>query len=213
MPTDRPVPVLSPREVELLKHAENGLTDSAIAARLGISEATVGTYWGRIRIKLGPYSRTELVANVIRMEHEAAVELLHRENEKLAQELREHSQVGGMAIYHQLLDHAPDAIIVVNSDSFVEFANLAACDLFGYGKEELDGVDLLTLMPGRFVEAHRDHCDDYIADPQRRNMGKHLSTPALRKDGTEFPVRAALSGIQTPKGLVVMCAIRAIEHS
>lgn len=213
MPTDRPTPVLSPREVELLKHAANGLTDSAIAARLGISEATVGTYWGRIRIKLGPYGRTELVANVIRMEHEAAVEALHKENEKLAQELRAHAQVGGLATYRELLDHAPDAIIVVNAESFVEFANVAACELFGYGKEELSGVDLLTLMPERFVEDHRAHCDEYIADPKRRNMGKHLSTPALRKDGSEFPIRAALSGIQTPNGLVVMCAIRAIEQS
>ena len=59
---------LSPREQQLITMAGEGLTDTAIANRLGISEATVNTYWGRIRVKLGPHNRTELVAIALRDE-------------------------------------------------------------------------------------------------------------------------------------------------
>ena len=45
----------------MLLLAAQGLTDQGIAHRLEISLATVGTYWGRIRIKIGPLSRTGLV--------------------------------------------------------------------------------------------------------------------------------------------------------
>ena len=48
------IPQLSPRELQLIEYATQGLTDTAIALKLGISEATVGTYWGRVRIKIGP---------------------------------------------------------------------------------------------------------------------------------------------------------------
>ena len=114
MPIDRPTPSLSPREEELLKYAAEGLTDTAIANRLGISEATVGTYWGRVRIKLGPYSRTELVAIVMRAEREVAVEALRQENEHLVKELEAKSAAGGAGFYQDLLENAPDAMILVS---------------------------------------------------------------------------------------------------
>src|SRR5579862_4728500 len=57
---------LSPREAAIIRMASEGHTDSSIAHLLEISEGTVGTYWGRIRTKMGPYSRPELVAIAIR---------------------------------------------------------------------------------------------------------------------------------------------------
>ena len=109
MHTDRPAVQLSPREQQLIKYAAEGLTDTAIAHKLGISEATVGTYWGRVRIKLGPYSRTELVAIMMRAEREAAVEELRRENQHLVQELQAVGNSGSALFYRELLENAPDA--------------------------------------------------------------------------------------------------------
>src|SRR5262245_36101632 len=45
---------LSERERQLIELAAEGHTDASIANELGISEATVSTYWGRVRIKIGP---------------------------------------------------------------------------------------------------------------------------------------------------------------
>lgn len=208
MLSDRPTPDLSPREQQLLKFAAEGLTDTAIANKLGISEATVGTYWGRVRIKLGPYSRTELVAIVMRAEREAAVEALRRENEQLVQELRSRGASGDSELYRNLLENAPDAMILVSDEGAITYANEAACEVFGYARGELAGAELVTLVPPRFRERHLDHRKDYVAHPERRQMGEHLETPAVRKDGTEFQIRASLSAIDTPDGLVVTCAIR-----
>ncbi|HVT12421.1 MAG TPA: LuxR C-terminal-related transcriptional regulator [Fimbriimonadaceae bacterium] len=59
---------LSQREQQILTYATKGLTDQAMANALGISRATVTTYWGRIRTKLGALGRTELVARYVREE-------------------------------------------------------------------------------------------------------------------------------------------------
>src|SRR5579871_4602637 len=132
MSTERPIPDFSPRERQLLEFAAEGLTDTAIANRLGISEATVGTYWGRVRIKLGPYSRTELVAIVLRAEREAAVEALRQENAGLVKRVQELVNANQTAMFQEFIESAPDAMILVDDSGCIQHANKAACDLFGY---------------------------------------------------------------------------------
>lgn len=210
MQTARPIPDFSPRERQLLDLAAEGLTDTAIGQCLGISEATVGTYWGRVRIKLGPYSRTELVAIVMRAEREAAVAELRLENEQVVRDLHASVLAGDVDFYRTLLDAAPDAMILVTKDGLLAHANRAAGELFGYEPEEMLGMELLDLVPERFRTKHKEHREEYVTDPKRREMGEHLETPALRKDGTEFKIRAALSAITAPEGLMVTCMIRAV---
>jgi PAS domain S-box-containing protein len=205
---------LSQRERQILKLASEGNTDTAIAHKLGISEATVGTYWGRVRIKLGPYGRTELVAKMVRAEQEAEVEALRSENQKLISELQD--AVSGAptpeTLYHDLLENAPDAVLVVGEGGIIQYGNAAASDTFGYSAQELQGMHILTLVPERYRLPHLDHQADYFKNPQRRPMGGHADTSAVRKDGTEFPMRAALSATQTPKGLLVTCIVRPIPQ-
>ena len=208
MTDERPIPELSPRERQLLDYAAAGLTDTAIATKLGISVATVGTYWGRVRIKLGPYSRTELVSIVLRSERETALEALRQENAHLVRQLNSQAASGDASLYQELMDNAPDAMILVLEDGTIQYGNVVAHELFGYDPGELDGLHLLALIPERVHKIHIAHREDYISNPQRRQMGEHQDTPALRKDGVEISIRAALSAIETPTGLVVICVIR-----
>jgi len=210
MEINRPKAKLSQREQELLKCATAGLTDSAIALKLGISLATVGTYWARVRMKMGPYSRTELVAITLQTTQQTALEALRRENEQLLRELQLKVAAGTSSWYYDLLENAPDAMILVSADGTITYANTAATEMFGYEKNELHGKDLLNLVPQRFREHHTEHRMAYMEDPQRRQMGEHLETPAIRSDGTEFIIRAALSAIDSPTGMIVACAIRAV---
>ncbi len=57
---------LSPREVEVLRAVASGLTNKAIALRLGISEHTVKFHLGGAMTKLGAASRAEAVASALR---------------------------------------------------------------------------------------------------------------------------------------------------
>ena len=52
MRTARPVPLLTPREHEIVRLLAEGHKDSAIGRRLGISTSTVRTYVMRIQARL-----------------------------------------------------------------------------------------------------------------------------------------------------------------
>lgn len=54
----------SPREAQILKLAVSGYTNAGMANLLGITEATVSTYWNRIRSKVGLRSRSEILLSV-----------------------------------------------------------------------------------------------------------------------------------------------------
>ena len=210
MQPDRPFPKLSPREQQLLKHAAEGLTDLAIAKQLGISEATVGTYWGRVRIKFGPFSRTELVAIMMRAEAETVVENIRVENAHVTKDLQIQLNSGSVLSARDLLDNAPDAMMLVSASGKIEYTNVAASELFGYEMGELQGMDHNALVPLRFTKKHTAHMAEYVQNPSRRPMGGHLRTAAIRKDSTEFLIRASLTAIETLAGPVVMCTIRAV---
>ena len=53
---------LSPREQEIVVRAAQGATDKEIADSLDLSVATLRTYWGRVREKLGAVNRTHAIA-------------------------------------------------------------------------------------------------------------------------------------------------------
>lgn len=57
---------LTPREVEVLEELAEGLSNKAIAARLGISDQTVKFHVAAICGKLGAANRTEAVRRAIR---------------------------------------------------------------------------------------------------------------------------------------------------
>jgi len=201
---------LSPREHQLIKFAADGLTDAAIAHRLGISEATVGTYWGRVRIKIGPYNRTELVSIYLRAQQEEALNELREQNALLLKGIQEAARTASDAesLYQGLIDNAPDAIVIVSESGTIVRANRAAEELFRYDVGEMSGLALVSLIPERFREVHQEHRKEYVSDPRRRKMGEHLETPALCKDGTETRVQAALSAMPSPNGLLVTCVLR-----
>jgi DNA-binding NarL/FixJ family response regulator len=52
---------LSSRELDIVKLAATGMCDKEIASHLGVTLATVRTYWERLRVKTGSRSRTHAV--------------------------------------------------------------------------------------------------------------------------------------------------------
>jgi PAS domain S-box-containing protein len=204
---------LSERELQLLVLASQGCTDNAIAHRLGISLATVGTYWGRVRIKLGPLNRTELVAVFLQEQSQETLSLLRAENQRLVDVLEEKAKTEAMLktsleLFRGLLETAPDAILLVREDGIVQLANEQAELIFGYGPNEMLGMEVEALVPERYRETHVGHRAAYCANPVKRRMGEHRPTFARRKDGTEFPMATALSATETGNGLLITCIVR-----
>lgn len=102
---------------------------------------------------------------------------------------------------------AASAIILVNEQGKIAFANTQAQEMFGYALEELMGSSLEMLLPERFREVHRRHRASFLAKPAARDMGESRDLYARRKDGSEFPVEVELNPIETDEGLMTLTSI------
>ena len=112
--------------------------------------------------------------------------------------------------FRNLLESAPDAMVIVNSAGYIQLINAQTEKLFGYSREELIGQHTEKLMPERFHSLHVQHRQDYSHSPRPRSLGAGLELYGRRKDGTEFPVEISLSPIKTGEDVLVASAIRDI---
>ena len=95
-----------------------------------------------------------------------------------------------------ILEGAFDAIITIDYEGRVLEFNPAAERLFGFPAEQALGRELADLIiPERLREQHRRGMARYLVTKEAPVLNRRLEMPAIRADGTEFPVELTIGRI------------------
>lgn len=110
-----------------------------------------------------------------------------------------------------LLEYAPDATVIVDSQGMVRLVNAQTERLFGYYREELLG-DRVERLIARYHANRLGERNVYFADPKVLPMGVGRELYGRHKDGSEFPIEISLSPLSTAEGTFVAIAIRDVTE-
>jgi len=114
--------------------------------------------------------------------------------------------------FQNLLEAAPDAIIIVNGDGLIQIVNAQTEKMFGYSRGELVGMPVEILVPHGAHSKHAKHRESYSHAPRPRSMGAGLNLHGRRKDGSEFPVEISLSPLETAEGTLISSSVRDVTE-
>ena len=119
------------------------------------------------------------------------------------------------AKFKQVLESAPDGIVVIDYERKIQMVNAQTENLFGYTKDEMIGKEVQMLMPDRFREEHPANERKFIADQKPREMGVGKELFGKRKDGSEFAIEISLVPLQLgdeKESGIVLATIRDITE-
>jgi len=116
------------------------------------------------------------------------------------------------AYFRNLLESAPDAMVIIDEQGKIAIVNRQAEQMFGYARQQMLGQPIEVLLPDRLRERHVAHRKGFVREPRLRPMGSGLDLVARRSDGSEFPVEISLSPVQSAGGRFISSVIRDVTR-
>jgi PAS domain S-box-containing protein len=96
-----------------------------------------------------------------------------------------------------ILDAALDSIITIDQEGLIVEFNPAAQRTFGYSFDEVAGKEMAeVIIPPRLRDAHRKGMAHFLSTGHGPVLGKRIELPAVRADGTEFPVEISIQPLK-----------------
>lgn len=90
--------------------------------------------------------------------------------------------------YRIIAETASDAIITIDEESRIIFANKAVGKIFGYFPDEIIGQQMTVLMPERLRNIHLSGMKRYKETGERVIKWEALELPGLHRNGQEMPL-------------------------
>jgi PAS domain S-box-containing protein len=119
--------------------------------------------------------------------------------------------------YSALSETTTDAIVQINDDLKIIYANMAVRIMFGYDKDELIQQDFATLFPRAIYDRHQQQFRQYFlidgADRKATRLSNIVEILGLDKTGDIFPVEISFGNSKNVLGeRIVTCIIRDVTE-
>lgn len=95
--------------------------------------------------------------------------------------------------FREVVQAAPDAIVLADGEGYILSWNSAAERLFGYPAQEVLRQSLTMIMPERYRVNHQRALERVRTTGDLRLKGTIVTMHGLHKDGREFPIEMSLS--------------------
>ena len=116
------------------------------------------------------------------------------------------------ARFRQLFETSSDAIVIVDRDGRIVFANPAIERVLGRQPDALAGQDLATLQPERFRAPYRRAMRRLLASGMQRLDWRAREFTGLHADGREIPLEVGFSYLRTGSADVFAAFLRDISE-
>ncbi|MBD0402566.1 PAS domain-containing sensor histidine kinase [Flammeovirga sp. EKP202] len=95
-----------------------------------------------------------------------------------------------------ILKNLSEALIMVNQEGVIEFANDAITGTLGYKPENLIGRPMSILMPESTIPGHKQKFDSFFHKPKTRKMGNTDPIRIKHQNGSIINVEISLSSVK-----------------
>ncbi|MDI9239920.1 response regulator [Lysobacter sp. LF1] len=153
-------------------------------------------------------------------ESQAQQEQMALQSESLQAQTREleaqqHTIEAAKAWYRGIIESAPDGMMIVGQDGRILLCNPKLETLFGYGRDELAGIQVEQLVPASASARHAELRQAFFAQGIARRMGgSNADLRGVRKDGSELSVEIGLSFLPEleGRGTCVCASVRDVSE-
>jgi PAS domain S-box-containing protein len=98
-----------------------------------------------------------------------------------------------------IFESALDALITMDAEGRIQDWNPAAEQMFGYSQSQAAGRTIAELIiPLPLRDRHRKGLQRYLETSEPTVLGRRIQMPALKADGTEFPVEFSIAVTRRP---------------
>jgi PAS domain S-box-containing protein len=117
--------------------------------------------------------------------------------------------------FRNLLEGAPDPIVIVNEEGYIQLVNAQTVKMFGYTRDEMVNKKVCMLMP-MLMPMRQEVLDQIKRGDHQNGSSSQISIKeelmGTRNTGEIFPVEVCLSPLVTEEGISLSAAIRDISE-
>ncbi len=118
------------------------------------------------------------------------------------------------ALCHDIIENCADAIVVVDADQTITYANKSAELMFGRSDDGFVGKPLHILIPEQVRTKHRSLAISYRDgnEPARFMENRSVPIQGVRADGSEFPVNISILKSGSGSNVMMVAIIRDVAE-